>query len=983
MLVGLLAKLVAVLLFVLLAVGVFVGGEKFVSLIDNARGPVPPTAVRTVLDSVPYTAVEPLPSTTPERHAAPTVAVVTTPGPPPGPAAPRPRPARGALRPTAEPRAPRPAPTPFLPNRVAAPPSRDTAVVALTPAETPAPLPPRPAALLPSREAAPPATGIEPVLIDLALGRLVSRTVAAYRDAAVALVPLTAFFDLAEISYTVSPAGVFEARLEPSGEGIRIAAGSDSVTIGARRVPVGPADVIFRDGELYMATQPLGTMLALDFEVSWADLAVTVLNPDSLPVARRMWRDQMRALLAERYGAKPDTTLGPVRTKWDGLVLDYDVAFPLADNLVGGASYRFALGAQVAGGALEVGVRSLGSLDAGTSEFAASWKGVWIDNKFVKQLTLGTATLTGPRYAGIRGVAVTNSPYIRPSYVGQLDYYGRLEPGWQLEAYAGAQLVAFDSIGPGGDYSITLPVGYGENPVDFIAYGPTGQVRRFNQTYRVVSEQLPYKQFEYGIAAGECISTLCNGALNADLHYGLSRRVTVRGGVEGYSRDSLSDLIHPYAVATGLIGNSVTLEGEAIGSGWLRGAVRLEPSLNFRLAAGYTAFDETVARSVIAPQGRRSQWLFDAFLRPLPFLTSFYLQGTAELDDGVDMDASRARLQSSVQADGVRLYPYVRFERFVPTVGGETRNSFIGLSAYANGRPSWGSVLGGLWFRGDLEAGGGDGFNLAAATVAKSFGPALRIEGGAAWHRGIPGTTFTFSLVSYLPTLQATTTAVAPTVGQGGVIQTVQGALIYDKHQGRVTANPNPGLQRSGVSGVVFVDDNASGKQDPGEPGVGGVRVIVGSFTARSDSLGRYHVWDIPAFDPVLVQIDSTSLDNPLYVPAYASASLQPPPNAYRQLDLPLVTGAVLEGRVVRDGTPLPNVTLVLTNKANGKQTSIATFSDGSFYVLGVKPGRYTLEVDPRDLSARRLTGSILQVTAQPDKPDQLSNLVVEVRSAN
>ncbi len=452
--------------------------------------------------------------------------------------------------------------------------------------------------------------------------------------------------------------------------------------------------------------------------------------------------------------------------------------------------------------------------------------------------------------------------------------------------------------------------------------------------------------------------------------------------MEGYSRDSLSDLIHPYAVATGLIGNSVTLEGEAIGSGWLRGAVRLEPSLNFRLAAGYTAFDETVARSVIAPQGRRSQWLFDAFLRPLPFLTSFYLQGTAEIDDGVDMDASRARLQSSVQADGVRLYPYVRFERLVthcrrsvPRVVHRPlrlrqRPPLLGLGArraLVPGRPR-----GGRWRR--VQPGGGH------------RGEELR---SGAPHRGWcrlaprrPGTTFTFSLVSYLPTLQATTTAVAPTVGQGGVIQTVQGALIYDKHQGRVTANPNPGLQRSGVSGVVFVDDNANGRQDPGEPGVGGVRVIVGSFTARTDSLGRYHVWDIPAFEPVLVQIDSTTLDNPQYVPAFTSASLQPPPNAYRQLDLPLVTGAVLEGRVVCDGTPLPNVTLVLTNKANGKQTAIATFSDGSFYVLGVKPGRYTLEVDPRDLSARRLTGSILQVTAQPDKPDQLSNLVVEVHTA-
>jgi hypothetical protein len=94
------------------------------------------------------------------------------------------------------------------------------------------------------------------------------------------------------------------------------------------------------------------------------------------------------------------------------------------------------------------------------------------------------------------------------------------------------------------------------------------------------------------------------------------------------------------------------------------------------------------------------------------------------------------------------------------------------------------------------------------------------------------------------------------------------------------------------------------------------------------------------------------------------------------------VTGAVLEGRVMRDnGAPLPGVTLVLTNRANGKTTSIATFADGSFYVLGVKPGRYTLEVDGRDLAARRLTGEPLVLTAQPDKPDQMSNLVVEVRS--
>ncbi len=978
MLVGLLAKLVALLVLVLLAVGVYVGGEKLVSLLDKVGGPAPPVVART---ERPHAAPSPAP-TPPTRRRTPAATLE------PNVLAAR-RPTRGALRPStapapAAPRRAEPGPV-GIPVEQAPQPTPDAAVALAAPVAAAAPdsatlSPPSPADTV-AVDVVP--TGVEPVLVDLELGRLVSRTLLAYRDGNEALVPLSAFFSMAEIQSSLSPAGAMTARLEPSGEEIRITAGADSLIIGKRALPVEGWQLLYRDGELFLATERLGAMLDIEFDISWPDLTVTVLNPDSLPVGRRMWRDQMRALLAERRGSHPDTTMGPLNSKWDGLVLDYDVAFPISGNLVGGASYRFALGAQVVGGALELGVRSLGTTESGDAEFAATWKGVWIENKWVKQLTLGTTTLTGPRYAGVRGVAVTNSPYIRPSYVGQLDYYGRLDPGWQLEAYAGSQLVAFDSIGASGDYSMTLPVGYGENAVDFVAYGPTGQVRRFNQTYRVVSEQLPYKQFEYGIAAGECVSTLCTAGFNADVHYGLSPRVTVRAGVEEYWRDSLPDLLHPYAVATGLVGNAITLEGEAVASGWLRGAARFEPSINFRIGVGYSTFDQDVVRPMIAPEGRRSQWLFDGFVRPIPSLSSFYLQAQGEIDQGVEFDASRARLTASVQADGFRLYPYGRIERLAPTGGGPaTSDQFVGLTAYSNGRPSWGPVLSGLWFRGDLEAGGGAGFNLAAASVAKSFGPALRIEAGAGWHRDVPGTVYTLSLVSYLPTLQATTTAIAPTVGEGSVVQTVQGALIYDPHQGRVTGNPNPGLQRSGVSGRVFVDANGNGRQEPGEPGTGGVRVIVGSFTARTDSLGRFHVWDIPAFEPVEVQIDTTSLENPLYVPAFTSARLSPPPNAYREFNLPLVTGAVLEGRVVMGGVPVPEVTLVLTNLASGKKSSLATFSDGTFYVMGVKPGRYSLAVDPRDLAARRLAGGTLQVDASPNRPDQLSNLVLEVRPA-
>jgi len=45
-----------------------------------------------------------------------------------------------------------------------------------------------------------------------------------------------------------------------------------------------------------------------------------------------------------------------------------------------------------------------------------------------------------------------------------------------------------------------LPVRYGENPVDFVAYGPFGEIREFNRTYRVLGELLPAGRFEYGLS---------------------------------------------------------------------------------------------------------------------------------------------------------------------------------------------------------------------------------------------------------------------------------------------------------------------------------------------------------------------------------------------------------------------------------------------------------------------------------------------------
>ena len=162
------------------------------------------------------------------------------------------------------------------------------------------------------------------------------------------------------------------------------------------------------------------------------------------------------------------------------------------------------------------------------------------------------------------------------------------------------------------------------------------------------------------------------------------------------------------------------------------------------------------------------------------------------------------------------------------------------------------------------------------------------------------------------------------------------------------------------------MDLNANGIREVGEPAVANARVLVGSLSARSDSTGAYHVWDLVPFEPVSVSLDSLSLESPLLVPFFARTSIVPGPNRFRNLDIPVVEAGVIEGRVVRNASGVGGVTLLLTDRQRGVQRTLVTFNDGGFYLMGVKPGDYELSVDGRVLDALAVDAQPLRFTLAP-----------------
>ena len=820
--------------------------------------------------------------------------------------------------------------------------------------------------LLAQQPAPVPPDSAEPVVVEMRLGRIASRTVAAYRVRSEALVPLGQFLQLAEVRYEVSPQGVLEATFDPGHVRLIVDAARDTVVFGPRQVRLEPAFRRFENGELFVGAERLGDLFGLQVQVDWTELTVTVLDPTPLPVARRMHRESARRAFLRRGDARgADVTLGMEHPQWDGLVLDYSFLLPTEDVMAGG-SYAAALGGDALGGSLQAGVRSEGPLDVGRVRLEGSWTGVW-HNNVLAQLRLGTGVTTGPRARQQHGILLTNAPYVRPSNMGSIPYVGKLEPGWSVEAYRGGDLIAYDSTDGSGRYLVDLPVRYGENPVELVAYGPFGEIRQFNRTYRVFEDLLPAGRFEYGLSGGVCTDALCDALGNVDLRYGVSRRLTIALGADRVWRDTLPDLFHPYVALTASPTNDWSVGLEAVGNAFARAAIQFEPSLVWHVGGSVTRFAAEPAPYFTVP-GRELQWAVSGYYRPTPQRGDVYLEGLLEGETAAGARTLRARFGASALTRYARVLPYVRWER-VTQAAAVIDATYLGLTAFVLPQPTWGPVLGKIWMRGTAELQRVPGVTFAGVMLGRDLWPGVRLEVGSTWdHRA--GTAISLTLATYLPSVRTLTSVTSPAGGELLASQFVQGSLLWDRAGGRVAMAPGPSVERSGLSGRVFLDENANGRRDPGEPPVPGVRVLVGSIPATADSNGVYRVWDLVPFEPVLVRVDSLSLESPLLVPAIGSVSVQPGPNRFRGLDIPIALAGVLEGRVVRGENTarrgIGGVTLVLTHRRTGLVRRFVTFTDGDFYLMGVTAGEYELSVDPESLSALAMTSEPLPLMLAP-----------------
>ena len=469
------------------------------------------------------------------------------------------------------------------------------------------------------------------IIVELALGRYVSRTVPAYRSGDEALLPLTQFADLAEIATRRCP------RAEWSWSSSR----------GTTSVAIDPASAEIRAGQ--RQRQPRRRRPGRPGRRSVPEHA-GARRPPALELHHQLERSERRAHRRGQPagGAADDSREGRGRlsrgrrraqrptSRWEptgraGTAWCSTIRCSRRARTCSAAPTRPALGMNLMGGSLEA-TRRQRRAAAGRQRPLRRI----VDRRVANESrglrssawATGSPAARGPR--AVRGFAISNVPFLRPALFGDIPFQGGLGPGWQIEAYRGGRLLAIDSADGLGRFSLDVPVEYGENPVDFVAYGPFGEVRQFNQTYRVVSDVIPARRLEYGVSLGGCRSATCRANGNLDVRYGLSPRWTVRGGMDQFWRDTLPALSHPYVGVAGAIGNAWALEFEGVAAAVVRGAARYEPSQNIRISTEFNRFATGPVQPILTPQGRLTQWTTSAMARPFRRRDDVYVDASLD-----------------------------------------------------------------------------------------------------------------------------------------------------------------------------------------------------------------------------------------------------------------------------------------------------------------------------------------------------------------
>lgn len=711
-------------------------------------------------------------------------------------------------------------------------------------------------------------------------------------------------------------------------------------------------DYLKSDKVLAVDSRFLRYVFGLNFNVDMFGLKLFLESEETLPLDSKYEREKLFEIIKEESITPPSPLIyKPQKSLLTFGFLDYTLSADYGSGYKPNYNFNTSLGSQFLGGELNLNFHGNFSgndyADNNKIKYDGIWRYVFNKNKFIRQITAGRFNTEGLNQFSIDGVQISNEPVGPRISFATYKLRDVTIPDADVELYINNQLYDFVRADGLGNYSFNIPFTYGSNVVSLKIFGPNGEIIEDNKIINISTVLLPPGEFNYNISAGEKSNTK-EKSVQTGLIYGLTDWLTENIGAE-YVKEPLYNKPIFYN------------------------------SLSARISGNYF-LNYTYAHNLFH-RFSFNAYYYSALSYGLQYSryrdNSYYNQQEKidELNFNLQVPVNTGFLNLSTQLGGnyyntrnqknyiLNIYQYFNIAWLRPFLGLDYTKTQHGEFNEENTLFSLGMLasipyiykllpfLNGNLLTGKIDYDKGlkrfTNLNLSFSTKTFDF---LRLQLNYNKNFLFGSDDANLMFIFDFPFTRNTMT-----FAKNSYSSYIEGSIGMDISRKKAVLNNRQQTGSGAVSFRMFIDKNGNGIYDRGEETVkdGQVRLKEGKVQ-DNDEDEIIRVTELTPYMDYTTEIVTDAVKNPLIIPKYKYFNFTADPNVFKQIDIPFYPSAEVYGNIllISDNKEfqIQGLHLQLRNIYTGEIIETQSFSDGSFYYIGLPPGKYEayIKIDDR-----------------------------------
>ncbi|WP_111707882.1 MSCRAMM family protein [Lutibacter citreus] len=696
-------------------------------------------------------------------------------------------------------------------------------------------------------------------------------------------------------------------------------------------------------GNIYIESTIITEAFGLNIIFNYRSLSIKLEADFELPLIKQMRLEKMRKNISKLQNktTEVDSILKRDYHLFKGGMADWSLASYQTENEKTNNRIGLGLGAELLYGQANISANYNDLYTFNNRQLYYNWR--WVDDtkQYIKQAELGKIYSNSISFlsAPLVGASFNNTPNTVRKASGFHTIQEYTEPNWTVELYINDNLVDYTQSDASGLYVFEIPIVYGYTTLKLKFYGPLGEERIEERTMSVPFTFMPAKVLEYKVSGGIIEDGEHSKYGHGELNYGVNSFITIGAGAEYLSSIPDKPLI-PFAKLSIQPFSKMILNFEYAHDVRLKGLLNYNFGKSAYLEIDYTNYvDGQLATRFNANEERKIKVT-------IPFKMN-KISGYAKINYNQYLYNSF----NYNQFDAVFSIYYKNYSANISTllnwIGDNSTFASTNLSLSYRMRN-------GLVFRPSIESNISDHKLIRyGAEIEKRVS---KMYFSASFERNeLSNSNNAFLSFRYdLPFARLGLNS-SRSNKKFSFSENMQGSLAFGADNGMVKTNYNSALAKGGILCYPFLDLNQNGKRDKGEQLVllSNVKVSGGNAViSKKDSIVR--ISDLNAFINYNITFSNDDLDNIAWKFKHKTYQVLVDPNQYKKVFVPVLSLGEVSGMVYlqKENNTIgqARITVQIIDEKGNKVAETLTEHDGYFSYLGLKPGKYTIKIDEKQL---------------------------------